>query len=118
MYCSNCGTPIGDRDNFCHACGRDAARSGEAHQYNAGGYQAPRRVYRLVHDKKIAGVCSGLSKYFDVDVTLIRLAVATGIVLSGGLGLLAYIVAWIIMPVDRGAPIVTSQTGTSAQATG
>ena len=103
MYCSNCGTQIGDRDNFCHACGREVARAGEAHQFNAAGYNAPRRVYRLVLDKKIAGVCSGLAKYFDIDVTLVRLAVATGIVLTGGLGLVAYIVAWIIMPVDRGA---------------
>jgi phage shock protein PspC (stress-responsive transcriptional regulator) len=44
--------------------------------------------------------------------------VATGIVLSGGLGLVAYIVAWIIMPVDRGAPVVNSQTSSSNLATG
>lgn len=118
MYCSNCGAQIGDRDNFCHACGREVARAGETHQFNAAAYNAPRRVYRLVHDKKIAGVCSGLAKYFDIDVTLVRLAVATGIVLSGGLGLVAYIVAWIIMPVDRGAPVVNSQTSSSTLATG
>src|ERR1700674_371555 len=118
MYCSSCGTQIGDHDNFCHACGREVAHVGEAHQSSAAGYNAPRRVYRLVHDKKIAGVCSGLAKYFDIDVTLIRLAVATGIVLSGGLGLLAYIIAWIIMPVDRGAPVVNSQASSSTLATG
>jgi phage shock protein PspC (stress-responsive transcriptional regulator) len=117
MYCSNCGTQSGDRDNFCHACGREVAHAGEAHQSSAAGYNAPRRVYRLVHDKKIAGVCSGLAKYFDIDVTLVRLAVATGIVLSGGIGLLAYIAAWIIMPVDHGAPIVNSQAS-SKLATG
>ena len=118
MYCSNCGGQIGDRDNFCHACGRDVAHASEAHQFSAAGYNAPRRVYRLVHDKKIAGVCSGLAKYFDIDVTLVRLVVATGIVLSGGLGLVAYIVAWIIMPVDRGVPVVNSQTSSSTLATG
>src|SRR5205823_8686762 len=109
MYCSNCGTQVGDRDNFCRTCGREVAHAGEAHQSSDTGYNAPRRVYRLVHDNKIAGVCSGLAKYFDVDVTLVRLVVATGIVLSGGLGLLAYIIAWIIMPVDRGAPAYYSQ---------
>jgi phage shock protein C len=117
MYCSNCGTQIGDQDNFCHACGREVARVGEAHHSSAAGYNAPRRLYRLAYDKKIAGVCSGLAKYFDVDVTLVRLAVATGIVLSGGIGLLAYIAAWIIMPVDRGAPVVNSQAS-SKLATG
>jgi phage shock protein C len=118
MYCSNCGAQIGDRDNYCHACGREVAHTSEAHQQSAPGYSAPRRVYRLIYDKKIAGVCSGLAKYFDVDVTLVRLAVATGIVLSGGLGLLAYIVAWIIMPVDRGTPVAHSQTSSSTLATG
>src|ERR1700692_674723 len=118
MYCSNCGAQIGDRDNFCHACGREAARAGEAHQFNAAGYNAPRRVYRVVHDKKIAGVCSGLAKYFDIDVTLVRLAVATGIVLSGGLGLVAYIVAWIILPGDRGTPVIHWHTSSSTLATG
>ncbi len=118
MYCSNCGTQIGDRDNFCRTCGREVAHAGEARQFSGAGYNAPRRVYRLVHDKKIAGVCSGLAKYFDVDVTLVRLVVATGIVLSGGLGLVAYIVAWIIMPVDRGVPVVNSQTSSSTLATG
>jgi len=117
MYCSNCGTQIGDRDNFCHACGREVAHGGEARPDSAAGYHAPRRLYRLVYDKKIAGVCSGLAKFFDVDVTLVRLAVATGIVLSGGLGLLAYIAAWIIMPVDHGAPVVNSQAS-SKLATG
>ena len=118
MYCSNCGAQIGDPDNYCHACGREIAHAGEVHQQSAVGYHAPRRVYRLVYDKKVAGVCSGLAKYFDVDVTLVRLAVATGIVLSGGLGLLAYIVAWIIMPVDRGTPVIHSQTSSSTLATG
>ena len=72
-----------DWDNFCRTCGREVAHAGEAHQFNAAGYNAPRRVYRLVHDKKIAGVCSGLAKYFDIDVTLVRLAVATIKILVG-----------------------------------
>jgi phage shock protein C len=120
MYCTACGAQIGGIDNFCRACGRSTphANENEAHPDTAPGYSAPRRVYRLIHAKKIAGVCAGLAKYFDVDVTLVRLAVATGIVLSGGLGLLAYIVAWIIMPVDRGAPVFHSQTSASAPAQG
>ena len=116
MYCTNCGTQIADLDNFCHACGRETVTGSQ--QASRVSYTAPRRVYRLIHDKKIAGVCSGLARYFDVDVTLIRLAVATGIVLSGGLGLLAYIVAWIIMPVDRGAPVSRSQASAPAPAAG
>ncbi len=121
MYCTSCGAQIGGMDNFCRACGRATPHANEARPDTpdaAPGYSAPRRVYRLVHDKKIAGVCSGLAKYFDVDVTLVRLAVATGVVLTGGLGLLAYIVAWIIMPVDRGAPVFHSQTSATTPAAG
>lgn len=118
MYCSACGTQIADHDNYCHACGRKTAHEGEVHPSSAPGYNAPRHVYRLIHDKKIAGVCSGLAKYFDVDVTLVRLIVVTGIVLSGGLGLLAYIAAWIIMPVDHGAPVINPQPSSSTLATG
>lgn len=49
------------------------------------------------HTKMLCGVCSGLAEYFNVDVTLVRLGVVilTG---AGGSGILAYIVAAIIMP--------------------
>jgi phage shock protein PspC (stress-responsive transcriptional regulator) len=68
--------------------------------------------------KKIAGVCAGLAQYFDVDVTLVRLLVVLGVFFSCGLVLLAYIIAWIIMPLDsrvapfRPAPNAGTQTVT------
>jgi phage shock protein PspC (stress-responsive transcriptional regulator) len=51
--------------------------------------------------KKIAGVCAGFARYFEVDTSLMRvlwLAVA----LTGGIGIIAYMGAWIIVPSDRG----------------
>lgn len=48
-------------------------------------------------EKKLAGVCSGIAEYLDVDPTLIRIAWAL-IVLCFGTGLLVYIVAALIMP--------------------
>lgn len=56
---------------------------------------------RSVTDKKIAGVCSGVAKYLDVDVTVVRLIWITLVFLPPSIGLIAYIVAWIVMPVDR-----------------
>lgn len=54
-------------------------------------------MYKSATDKKIAGVCGGIAEYFNVDATLIRLAwVLFG--LLGGSGLLAYIIAALIMP--------------------
>jgi len=43
-----------------------------------------------------AGVCAGLAEYFDLDVSLIRIAWAVCILC--GVGVLAYIVAWIVIP--------------------
>jgi phage shock protein PspC (stress-responsive transcriptional regulator) len=46
----------------------------------------------------IAGVASGLGRYFNVDPTLVRVIFAGVAVLTGGLGLLAYPVMWFLMP--------------------
>ena len=57
----------------------------------------PKKLYRSVTNKKIAGVCAGLADYLDVDVTLVRLAAVLAVVF-GGSGVLAYIIAWIVIP--------------------
>lgn len=56
-----------------------------------------KKLQRNEQDKILAGVCSGLADYFDVDVTWIRIAfvVAT---LAGFSGVLAYIILWIAVP--------------------
>lgn len=115
MYCTNCGTQTGDSDKFCRECGRETTIGREANRQSASGYDAPRRLYRSTADKRIAGVCSGLARYFEVDVTLVRLLVVAGALCSGGLGLLAYIAAWIIMPRDNQVPPFRSSAGASTQ---
>ncbi len=55
-----------------------------------------KRIYRS-QDAMLGGVCGGLAEYLNVDPTLIRLAWALTFLL-GGAGLLAYIIAWIIIP--------------------
>ena len=45
----------------------------------------------------LGGVCAGLAEFVDVDPTIIRLAWALSFLL-GGLGILAYLVAWVIIP--------------------
>ena len=56
-----------------------------------------KRLYRISEQGKIAGVCAGLSEYFGMDVTLIRLAMVA-FALAGGGGVLFYIIAAIVMP--------------------
>ena len=50
---------------------------------------------------EVCGVCGGIANYFDVDPTVIRLAWVI-FTLAGGSGLIAYIIAAIIMPEDPG----------------
>jgi phage shock protein C len=59
-----------------------------------------RRLFRNPNDKVIGGVCSGLGSYFDIDPVIIRLIFATCFLIAG-IGLMVYIVAWIVIPVPR-----------------
>jgi len=45
----------------------------------------------------IAGVCGGIAEYFDIDSTLVRLLTVL-VILLGGAGVVAYIIAWIVIP--------------------
>ena len=56
-----------------------------------------KRFYKSSTDKKVCGVCGGIANYFDVDPTVIRL-IWVIFTLAGGSGLIAYIIAAIIMP--------------------
>jgi phage shock protein PspC (stress-responsive transcriptional regulator) len=46
----------------------------------------------------VAGVCSGLAEYFGIDANLIRVIVAVLTVFTGGVGALAYLAAWVVIP--------------------
>jgi phage shock protein C len=53
---------------------------------------------RSAYDRKIAGVCGGIAEYLCVDSTLIRLIFLVLVFTPPGIGLIAYIVGWIVMP--------------------
>lgn len=66
------------------------------------------RITRSRQDRVIGGVCGGLGHYLRVDPVLLRIA-AVALALSGGLGVLAYIIAWIVIPEQSGAePVRTA----------
>lgn len=56
-----------------------------------------KRLYKSNRDKVLCGVCGGIAEYFNVDPTLIRLLWAAFCIM-GGSGVLAYIIAAIIIP--------------------
>jgi phage shock protein C len=62
-------------------------------------YEPVRRLYRNPNDKVIGGVCSGVANYFDIDPVIVRLVMA--VLLLAGIGVLGYIIAWIIIPVAK-----------------
>ena len=57
-----------------------------------------KRLYRNEKNKVLAGVCSGIAEYLDVDPTIIRLLWIFGSLVWGA-GIIAYIIAAIIIPV-------------------
>ena len=93
MYCTKCGVELREDDRFCSRCGaRTGTSTVEA---------APAQLMLDKRNKKIAGVCAGLARHLDVDVTLVRVLWLV-IAITFGIGFIAYLVAWLIVPSDHG----------------
>jgi phage shock protein C len=56
-----------------------------------------KKLYRSRKNRVVAGVCGGIGEYFDIDPTLVRL-IWIILSLGYGAGIVAYLIAWIIMP--------------------
>jgi phage shock protein C len=96
MFCTSCGYALRETDRFCPSCGKPTGPHEAAVPHGA---VSGRRLVRTMNDKKIAGVCGGLAKYFGVDSTLVRFIVLA-LFLLFGTGLVIHIVGWIVMPRD------------------
>jgi|SRR6185312_13262012 len=99
MFCTQCGAQLNDTARFCTTCGKPAGAApnpGAAQDTYAA--PAPRRLRRIESEKKIAGVCAGFAEYFDTDLTLMRVIWVALAILPPNIGVIAYIVAWAVMP--------------------
>jgi phage shock protein C len=103
MFCNWCGKSIDAQAEFCQFCGRTVR------------IPQTRKLVRPQQGRKIAGVAQGIANYFDLDVALVRL-VWVLVAIFGGCGLLAYVVAWIIVPSEPKLPAVASSSQPQAQA--
>ncbi|MEU1755954.1 PspC domain-containing protein [Micromonospora matsumotoense] len=64
-----------------------------------------KQLRRPTTDRMVAGVASGLGRYFAVDPTLVRVLFAVATLVTGGLAALAYPIMWFLMPEEpAGAP--------------
>jgi phage shock protein C len=108
MYCNYCGKVIQEDANLCAYCGT-----------RVGAVTARQRLVRPRQGRKIAGICLAFAEYFDLDVTLIRVVWAVATVLTLPFSLIAYVIAWIIIPDEplalpahnEGVPAQTSPSG-------
>ncbi|MBI3872734.1 MAG: PspC domain-containing protein [candidate division Zixibacteria bacterium] len=74
-----------------------------------------KHIHRSNQSKVIAGVCGGMGEYFDVDPTWIRLVFVL-LIFASGFGLLAYVIAWIVVP--RQPAVIDVRTSSPASGTG
>ena len=73
-----------------------------------------KKLKRSSINKVIGGVCGGLGDYFDVDPVFVRILFVL-LAVSTGIGIIAYFVAWIIMPKDEETVETVSANGNSKQ---
>jgi phage shock protein C len=56
---------------------------------------------RSLNDRKVFGLCGGAGEYFGIDSTILRVAYAIFTVLSGGMGIILYLLMYLIVPEDQ-----------------
>ena len=90
MYCSHCGRQVDAAARFCPACGSAVLPVGV-------GAPSFGQLVRPRTPRVCGGVCSGLAMHYGWDITTVRLLWVL-CVLFAGTGILAYIIAWIVIP--------------------
>lgn len=75
----------------------------------------PGKLYRSRKNSMIAGVCGGLGEYLNVDANILRV-VAVLLIFAKGIGFLAYLIAWMILPrrpVEEAEAVAPTKSETS-----
>jgi phage shock protein PspC (stress-responsive transcriptional regulator) len=75
----------------------------------------PQPLYRPFHDRMLAGVAAGVARYFDVDVTIVRIVFAV-LAVVGGIGVPLYLAGWLLIPDEDAEQSIASSFIQSLQA--
>ena len=91
MFCAKCGAQVPAGARFCPTCGmlqeiQETPYAGTV-----------KRLVRPREGRVIAGVCRGIAQYQNWDVTIVRIILVV-LVLGAGTGILAYLIAWVLIP--------------------
>jgi phage shock protein C len=91
-YCAGCGASLSSGARFCSACGRAVTEPGPV----APAYRGP--LIRPLAGRKLAGVCQGLSNQYGWDVSLTRVIAVLLALLIFPVGLIVYLLLWLMVP--------------------
>jgi phage shock protein C len=90
MNCSACNNPMSPGARFCSNCG--SAVIGQPV------IPVQARLYRPRYGRALGGVCAGIAQHMGWDVALVRLVVVLVAFFGCGTPILAYLIAWIVIP--------------------
>ena len=91
VFCTRCGAALPPGARFCSNCGAAAPVA-----------QMPGRpLIRPRMGRQIAGVCLALSRSYGWEVSAVRIIAVIALLLSSGLGGVAYVAAWIGIPEEQ-----------------
>ncbi len=102
MNCLACGQTLTPEAQFCSGCGRAIAVRAIPSAYTT-------QLVRPREGRMIAGVCAGFALRYGWDLALVRLVLVLALIFGAGTPLLAYFIAWIVMP--NAQLSLPSQTG-------
>ena len=94
--CPYCAEEIRAEARKCRYCG----------SYVDGSNALTRTWYRRREGRMIAGVCAGLAEQFGISVTILRLAFVLAALTGIGMGVVIYLVLWVVMPYRQSSPDV------------
>lgn len=116
MACSGCGEQVVTGARFCSVCGTGVAQAPLAPPPPPMAQHGLARIvdgmYRPREGRMVAGVCAGVALRYGWDPTLVRVVLVLSALLGVGVPVLAYLVAWVVMP--NGQFALPAQTGYGA----